>query len=97
MTDRTQVVHGVVETASQDLGRKADEIQNVLDTLEGEINKLMGKWDGQAKEAYKVAQGQWSSGMTDLRGLLAEISGLLQQTNEGFGSVDSQWAGRIGC
>jgi WXG100 family type VII secretion target len=95
MTDRTQVVHGAVQTASSDLGRKADEIQQVLDTLEGEINKLMGRWDGQAKEAYRVAQGQWSGGMTDLRGLLAEISALLQQTSEGFGSVDNQWAGRI--
>lgn len=73
----------------------AQGIKSQLDTLEGEVNKLRGAWDGSAQAAYDQAQIKWTQSLNALNELLERISVKTEEISQGYVSQDHSSAGRF--
>jgi 6 kDa early secretory antigenic target len=73
----------------------ASGIKSQLDTLESEVNKLRGAWDGGAQAAYDEAQRKWTQSLTALQTLLEQIAGKTDEIADTYVSSDKSSAGRF--
>jgi len=61
-----------VRDLSAALSHAADDLQERLDELDGELSRLEPAWTGEASRAYHSAQREWAVSMARLKTLLAE-------------------------
>lgn len=69
------------------LQKASGDIQNALNTLEGQLAQLerdaaplVAGWDGAAREAYDVRQARWRQAATDLTAILRDIKRALDDS-----------------
>lgn len=69
------------------LQKASGDIQNALNTLEGQLAQLerdaaplVAGWDGEAREAYDVRQARWRQAATDLTAILRDIKRALDDS-----------------
>lgn len=67
-----------IRTANDSLATAATDMSTELSNLSGELDFLMTLWTGEASAAYKTAQTDWLSTMSNINALLTKISGLLE-------------------
>ena len=84
--------HPAMQAAASDLAGDANYLQNVLDDLDAQIQKLVSSWEGDAQQAYLVAKKNWTQAMTDIKMTLTSISQLLDATDAEFTRIDRQGA-----
>lgn len=63
-----------LQATSARLAEATANIQARLDTLEAEASTLIGAWNGEAAEAYRRAQEQWSASLGRMNGILASTA-----------------------
>jgi WXG100 family type VII secretion target len=78
------------------LKSRAAAILGILENLESQVNVLQGSWDGQAKEAYRQAQAQWSKEANRLQQLANQIASMTGQISQTYTSFDSKAASQFG-
>lgn len=78
----------ISETASN-LGAAATGIRNHLTQLESEVSRLQGAWSGEAMEAYRTAQTQWTAGLRALNGIVADAARAGQASSERYAAAQS--------
>lgn len=74
--------------AQQDLvarmTRAIEGIGRVLETLDGEVATLAGRWTGEAQQAYAAAQRGWTNQLTAL-------TALASQANQSLGTASTTY------
>jgi early secretory antigenic target protein ESAT-6 len=85
---------GALDTAASDVSGAASGIQGRLDQLDSELAPLRADWTGSASEAYQSAKAQWSAAMLDIHALLAQVPGMVNQSNADYQSAESTNTGR---
>jgi len=90
------VDHNAMGMASDDLSGDAKFLQDALDDLDSQVKVLAANWQGDARQAYLVAKGQWSEAMGQIRVTLGQISVQLAQTDQAFADIDRQGAAMWG-
>ncbi|MDR1186813.1 MAG: WXG100 family type VII secretion target [Bifidobacteriaceae bacterium] len=91
MSVKTAQVTGL----SESLRSRANSILSILEDLEAQIATLQGSWDGQAKQAYQVAQRQWTTEAHRLQELATRISQATSQISQGYTTFDSRAAAQF--
>lgn len=71
-----------LNTAAEDCRSSVSNMTSQLDTLESNIQPMLGSWDGEAREAYYQRQREWDKAAADLRDLLGRIEGALRKSAE---------------
>ncbi len=56
-------------------------LEEQLEALDAEVQRLRNSWDGQARSAHERAQQQWSSTIRQTKNLLAEATRRLDTVN----------------
>lgn len=54
-----------------ELGGSVDAIQHELGLLDLAVDSLLAEWSGEARDAYRSAQSEWTNALSELRASLA--------------------------
>lgn len=73
-----------------DMQTGLDGISALLEQLSAKLQVLEGEWNGEAREAYALAQRQWNESMARLNALVASARGRAQRHAEDVGTFDSR-------
>ncbi len=90
--DGIRVHHAGLEQAAQDLRDTVTRIDTRMNQLEGELNPLRHGWAGNARTAYDGAKARWDAAIAEMRDLLAQTSGAVQQSNAEYLAADARGA-----
>ncbi|WP_257160778.1 WXG100 family type VII secretion target [Corynebacterium cystitidis] len=87
----------VAESASEELNSVMNAIESTLSEMDSDIQKLAGDWEGSEQETYRGIHGKWSSAANNLKSILGQIRGALDENtaavSETRGRVASSLAG----
>ncbi|MDR1441542.1 MAG: WXG100 family type VII secretion target [Bifidobacteriaceae bacterium] len=86
---------GQVTGLADSLRARANAILSVLEELESRVGVLQGSWDGKAKEAYQVAQKQWTEQAHRLQELAAKIATMTSDVADGYAQMDARAASQF--
>jgi early secretory antigenic target protein ESAT-6 len=92
---RTKVTPAEVHALSEYIGGASQQISGHLTELDGKVKQLQANWDGEAKQAYEIAQKQWNDQVTEMNALLGRVSGKLVEIAQGYDATDRRGAGRF--
>lgn len=67
-----------------------EEIVTLIGDLTEKLDALEENWDGEAREAYALAQRQWNESMVRLTALAASARGRAERHAEDVGAFDSR-------
>ncbi|HEX8631671.1 MAG TPA: WXG100 family type VII secretion target [Catenuloplanes sp.] len=74
MNDGVLVVNfAALQQASEGIEKALRKLDTDLAELASLADKLVGTWDGAAKEAYAVRRAQWEAASRDLQSILRDI------------------------
>ena len=96
MSEDIKVSFSVIQQLATDVQNESNKIQSSLDTLDSEVKKLYGSWDGQAQQAYLQAKAKWSEGMNDMRQVLVAIGSHVSDASGSYRATDSSAAQAFG-
>ncbi|MFC7380841.1 WXG100 family type VII secretion target [Sphaerisporangium rhizosphaerae] len=82
--DRTLVNFGSMTTGAQDFARQWQAMEGTLQELEGNLDRLLGEWEGDARAAYWAARAQWDAASGRMAALLQQLGAVIQQGHENF-------------
>lgn len=97
MTATTRVSPAEVHTLSTYVSRKSADIGEALEELDRKVSQLKQSWDGEAKQAYELAQKQWLAQINEINGLLARVGGKLIEIGNDYSATDRRGANRFGA
>jgi 6 kDa early secretory antigenic target len=69
-----RVAPEALHASAAQLRTESARIEGALRSLEGEVSRLRGDWDGAAQVAYDQAQSQWSVTLEAMKVALRRIS-----------------------
>ena len=95
MSETTKVSPAEVHALSSFVGGKSREIESTLTDLETQVGRLKASWDGEAKDAYDIAQREWAKQINEMNALLGRVSGKLVEVADGYTATDRRGAGRF--
>ena len=99
MSEDIKVSFSAIQQLATDVQNESNKIQTSLDTLDSEVKKLYGSWDGQAQQAYQASKAKWDQKMADMHSILQELHGYSvpehrSQEREPFrGLTAEKWGG----
>ncbi len=85
-----KVTFGALEAAAGDIKTRASSIQARLDRLDSELAPLRADWTGAASSAYQQAKQQWSTAITDMQALLAQLGTAVDTSNSDYQGAENQ-------
>lgn len=88
--------YGTVSNAQDQLTQGNNQIETILDNLEGQLNNMVSQWEGAAQGAYQTARSQWDNAMDQMKVALAKINQLLGETASDMNETDRKGANRFG-
>lgn len=83
-----RVNFGAIATAAADIQSGANEVQSTLDTMDQQLQPLRANWTGEASQAYEAAKAKWTTAITDMKTLLADIGREVQTGGEDYQATE---------
>lgn len=84
-----------VTALSEEIRSKSSQIKGHLSTLDTDTSRLRNSWDGEAKQAYTVAQTDWNTKIGEMEALLTQISTKLGEIAADYVQTDKKGANRF--
>ncbi|MFF7653402.1 WXG100 family type VII secretion target [Streptomyces sp. NPDC007983] len=84
----------VVEAANQ-VKHTANTMKSELDTLMGQVKRVVATWDGETQRAFYDRQRDWETQVGNLHEHLLSISSKMTKATEGYQSNDKAQARRF--
>ena len=85
-----KVDFGGVSTAAADISTGANSISSTLDTMDSQLQPLRQAWTGEASQAYEVAKTKWTTALSDMKALLADISTAVDQGGQDYQATEQR-------
>ena len=70
------------ESTSGDLNGVMNQIESALSEMDSDIRKLASSWEGSEQEEYSQVHGKWSSAAHNLKEILGQIRGALDENTQ---------------
>ncbi|MFI6507407.1 WXG100 family type VII secretion target [Streptosporangium sp. NPDC050855] len=86
--DRTLVDFGQMDRSAADFARQWQMLEGTLQTLEGDLDRLLGDWEGDARTAYYAARAQWDAASGRMAQLLQRLGGVIEVGRENFSQTE---------
>lgn len=84
-----------VMALADEIREKSRQIKADLDELDQKTTKLRQSWDGDAKEAYNVAQNAWNKKIGEMEQLLGSIGTKVNEVAADYNRTDQKGAQRF--
>ncbi|MFC5805756.1 WXG100 family type VII secretion target [Streptomyces formicae] len=91
----TAVNYDTVTTAAGDVRATATYLNEQLETLLREVNRVVQDWDGESKQAYHEIQTQLAANLSGMNQELGTIARLLDDSVVGYRDTDKGNAARF--
>lgn len=79
-----KVEFGALQQAADDIKLGANNIDSKLQQMDQALAPLRSDWTGSASEAYTQAKAQWTSAISDMKQLLAELGSAVQSSHQDY-------------
>ena len=89
-----KVNFGGLSTAAADIQTGASQIEGRLNDMDQSLQPLRANWSGEASTSYEAARAKWTSAITDMKALLAEIGTAVSTSNEDYQATERANAAR---
>lgn len=89
-----KVNFGGLSTAAADIQAGASQIEGRLNDMDQSLQPLRANWSGEASASYEAARAKWTSAITDMKALLAEIGTAVSTSNEDYQATERANAAR---
>ncbi|GEN80895.1 WXG100 family type VII secretion target [Actinotalea fermentans] len=89
------VNYGTLAAAAADIQASAGQIESRLNELDRSLQPLRANWTGEAATAYEAAKAKWTSALTDMKMLLAQIGNQVTTTSQNYQATDRNVAQRF--
>ena len=86
--DRTLVDFGQRDRSAGDFARQWQMLEGTLQNLEGDLDRLLGDWEGDARTAYYGARAQWDAASGRMAALLQRLGGVIEIGREDFAMTE---------
>jgi early secretory antigenic target protein ESAT-6 len=90
MTQTTMFNKGGIDQGAADLALVARTMKQELDELRAYIGTKAQEWEGPAREAYRVAQGEWDRSFLHMQTTLHLSSSAVQQIGENYQTAEQR-------
>jgi early secretory antigenic target protein ESAT-6 len=77
----------LMNTASS-ITSSAQQVQQQLDDLKSDVQKVTASYEGGAKEAYEAKQREWDAAAADLQAVLSSIGIAVRDAAEAYQSAE---------
>lgn len=84
-----------LQTTAASLAEANSGIQQRLDTLEAEASTLIGLWSGEAADAYRHAQQQWTASLAAMNSVLRSTSKATETSAARYAAASAKVAERF--
>ena len=95
MSEDIKVSFSAIQQLETDVQNESNKIQTSLDTLDSEVKKLYGSWDGQAQQAYQDSKAKWDQKMADMHSILQELHGKVGEDGIQYQNTEARNASRF--
>ncbi|MCG8921145.1 WXG100 family type VII secretion target [Lentzea sp. CC55] len=93
-TGQVKVNFAELAGAASSITSAAQQVQQQLEDLKGQVVKVMAGYEGGAAEAYQAAQQQWDRSAADLQAVLSSIGIAVRDAGEAYNAAESANARR---
>jgi WXG100 family type VII secretion target len=87
MTDKIKVSGARIDALVGEMARVHDEMGRALDELKASLDVLSERWNGEAQQAYALAQREWNGSMQQLHDELDRARRNTQTSNDAFANA----------
>lgn len=84
-----------LHAAAARLRSESARIDAALGSLDAEVTRLRGQWEGAAQSAYDTAQRQWTTTLEHMRDVLSRIANATDGIADDYVSTDRASATRF--
>ncbi|HEY8788822.1 MAG TPA: WXG100 family type VII secretion target [Actinopolymorphaceae bacterium] len=95
-TETTLFNKGGIDQGAQDLEAVARAMRQELEDLETFLKNRTESWEGPARQAYFVAQGEWDKSFTKMDGVLSAAGVTVQTVGENYQTTENRNASMWG-
>ena len=81
-------------TAAADIQTGAGKLESTLADMDASLQPLRANWTGEASASYEAAKARWTTALTDMKALLAEIGRAVDSSGSEYKSTETKNAGR---
>jgi WXG100 family type VII secretion target len=96
MSDFTAVNAAAMQEGIQDLNSAHKSLTDHLDTLDGQLQGSLAKWDGAARSAYTTAKATWDKAARHMQEVIQKSGQVLSQITDNYDSnerkIQSSWS-----
>lgn len=89
-----KVNFGALATAAADISSGANKIEAKLAEMDRSLQPLRANWSGEASASYEGAKTKWTTAITDMKALLADIGRAVQTSGQDYQSTEKSNAAR---
>ncbi|MFE9883399.1 WXG100 family type VII secretion target [Streptomyces scopuliridis] len=91
--DGTMIVtYASLDAAAGDIRKQADKLDRSLDAIQAKIRSVSDLWEGEAREAYNIAQADWDRKAKEIHTALLQISRAVQEAAPAYKAGDKRSA-----
>ncbi len=89
-----KVNFSAVTGAGSDISQGASKLEAKLADMDRSLQPLRANWSGEASSSYEGAKAKWTSAITDMKLLLADIGKAVDTSSQEYGTTESKNAAR---
>lgn len=78
-----------LQTASSQFNGRAGDLEQLLTSIQNEIQSLSSTWQGQAQTDFASLMAKWTTDVRGIHEVLTAVSQHLAQASTGYGEADS--------
>ncbi|MDR0946058.1 MAG: WXG100 family type VII secretion target [Bifidobacteriaceae bacterium] len=80
---------GQVTQLAETLRSRSGDLNQILNDLDSQVKKLESAWQGDAQDAYKIAQAKWNTSLQRINGILNNVATTTEEISSNYTSTDS--------
>ncbi|WP_329568231.1 WXG100 family type VII secretion target [Kitasatospora sp. NBC_01266] len=84
-----KVTFATIQDAGSEVRATAGRIQQHLDDLRAEVQRIAASWTGVAQQGYQARQAVWDQKAADLHNTLNQIAAALDNAHESYTTTES--------
>lgn len=92
MSGRIMVTPEELQAASSQFNSRAAELEQMLQSVQSQIESLRSTWQGQAATNFDALMAQWTQDVQGINQVLSEVSQHLSQASASYSETDTNIA-----
>lgn len=89
-----KVNFSTLSTAAADINDGASQLESTLGDMDAQLQTLRANWTGESAAAYQAAKAKWTTAITDMKMLLAQIGSAVDTSGQDYQATERANQGR---